>query len=141
MHMPSNVAEQIRSYAAREYIQAARRRGSKRAEIKVGDVSKALKLRNLTPSVCSALRSKRFLEQNRLEIESESGPPSGMGTRTIITYRLLNEGQPRQRGKIPPRFEDLHGLLKEALHSLGGGENFLRKEREHFYDRGEREQK
>jgi len=32
-------------------------------------------------------------------------------------------------------FEKLRGLLKGALDSLGGGEAFLRRERNHFYDR------
>ncbi len=32
-------------------------------------------------------------------------------------------------GAHSPSFEDLRGLLKEALHSLGGGEAFMRGER------------
>jgi len=41
----------------------------------------------------------------------------------------------------PITFEDLRGLLKETFDSLGDGEAFLRREREHFYDRDEPEEK
>ena len=131
--MEPNVADMIRSYAAREYIQAARRQGLQRIEIKVGDIHKALKLNNRVPNVSSALRSKIFLEQNHLAIEHTAGPPSGMGTRTTFTYRLLDEKEPRVTASQTVDFENLRGLLKEALASLGGGENFLRREHEHFY--------
>jgi len=43
-------------------------------------------------------------------------------------------------GKVP-KFEDLRGLLKGVLASLGGGEAFLRRERERFYDRDEPKEK
>ena len=139
--MEANVADEIRAYAAREYVQAARRRGLDRVEITAGDVGRALKLRNLTPSVCGALRSKIFLQQNQLEIEKESGPPSGMGTRTTITYRLLDKPDERSGSKQTVDFVKLRGLLKDALASLGGGENFLRREREHFYGPGRGDEK
>lgn len=139
--MGPNVADVIRSFAAREYIQPARRQGLQRIPIRVGDIHKALKLNNRVPNVSSALRSKIFLEQNHLEIEREAGPPSGMGTRTTFTYRLLDEKESRGTAKQAVDFEKIRGLLKEALDSLGGGENFLRHEREHFYRSGVPEEK
>jgi hypothetical protein len=129
--MPSTVSDEIRSFAAKEYVQTARRQGLKQITIRVGDVHRALKLRNRVPNVSSALRSRRFLEQNQLEIESESGPPSGMGTRTTITYRLV---EPPRRTARKFTLRDLYGRYKEAFASLGGGEVFLRRERGHFYD-------
>jgi hypothetical protein len=125
------VSDEIRSFAAKEYVQAARRQGLRQVTIRVGDVHRALKLRNRVPNVSSALRSRRFLEQNGLTIESESGPPSGMGTRTTIKYRLLD---PPQRTARKLTLQDLYGRSKEAFASLGGGEAFLRRERSHFYD-------
>lgn len=136
--MQTNVADGIRAFATREYVQPARHRGLKRIQIKVGDVRKALKLNNLTPSICSALRSKIFLEQNRLEMEGESGPPSGMGTRTTFTYRLLDQKPTTSRAVT---FEDLRGLLKGALDRFGGGEAFLRRERDRFYEADPAEEK
>jgi hypothetical protein len=139
--MAANVADAIRLFAEREYIQSARRRGLNRVQIRVGDVHKALKLKNRVPNVSSALRSRIFLEKNHLEIEEESGPPSGMGTRTTFTYRLLHEKEPHIATAQGAGFERLRGLLKEALDSLGGGEAFLRRERNRFYDSDVSEEK
>jgi len=130
--METSTADTIRLYAEKEYVQVARRKGLSRIRITVGDVHKGLKLRNRVPNVSSALRSKIFLEKNHLEIEEESGPPSGMGTRTTFTYRLLDEKAPNSTATVT--FQDLRGLLKGALDSFGGGEAFLRRERSHFYD-------
>jgi len=137
--METSTADTIRSYAEKEYVQAARRKGLNRIQIKVGDVHRALKLTNRVPNVSSALRSRIFLERNHLEIEEESGPPSGMGTRTTFTYRLLDQEAPHASATVT--FENLRGLLKGALDSLGGGEAFLRRERSHFYDSDPAEEK
>jgi hypothetical protein len=137
--MPTNVANTIRSYAEKEYVESARRKGLNRIQIRVGDVHKALKLKNRVPNVSSALRSRIFLEQNHLEIEEESGPPSGMGTRTTFTYRILDEKKPNAAATVT--FEDLRGLMKETFESLGGGEAFLRRERSHFYGSDAEEEK
>jgi len=136
-----NVADAIRSFAAREYLQAARHQGANRVQIRVGDVHRALKLNNRVPNVSSALRSRIFLEKNHLEIEEVSGPPSGMGTRTTFTYRLLDEKEPHSEAREVVNFEKIRGLLKDALATLGGGESFLRHEREHFYGPSRTEEK
>lgn len=137
--METSTADTIRSYAEKEYLQVARRNGLSRIRITVGDVHKGLKLKNRVPNVSSALRSKIFLEKNHLEIEEESGPPSGMGTRTTFTYHLLDEKATDASPTVT--FENLRGLLKGALDSLGGGEAFLRRERSHFYDSDAAEEK
>jgi hypothetical protein len=130
--MQANSADVIRSFAAREFIEPARRKGWKRVQLVAGDVHRGLKLRNRVPNVCTALASKIFLEKNRLVIEAVSGPPSGMGTRVIYTYRLLDdEGGDGTAGVTD--FRTLRGLLKTALDSIGGGDAFLRREREQFY--------
>jgi hypothetical protein len=139
IHMETSTADTIRSYAEKEYVQVARRKGLSRIRITVGDVHKGLRLKNRVPNVSSALRSRIFLEKNHLEIEEESGPPSGMGTRTTFTYRLLDQKAPHASATVT--FEDLRGLMKETFESLGGGEAFLRRERSHFYDSDAAEEK
>jgi len=127
----SSSAERIRSFVAREYVQPARRKGERRVKVVAGDVHRALQLKNRVPNVCQVLDSKKFRDENGLEIEEKLGPPSGMGTRMIYVYRLKEEGgaQPSEAAS----FEQLHGLLKDALRSLGGGEAFLKRERSRFY--------
>ncbi len=138
-NMEPTSADAIRSFAVREYIQVARRKGLKRVRITAGDVHRALKLKNRVPNVCNALSSRTFLAENHLVMEDVSGPPSGMGTRVIYTYRLLDEKEPHASATVT--FEDLRGLMKETFESLGGGEAFLRRERSHFYDSDAAEEK
>ena len=131
----------IRAHAVKEYVAVARRRGEKLVRIVAGDVHRALKLKNRVPNVCNALKSRIFLDLNLLAIEDVSGPPSGMGTRVIYTYRLLDEKEPRVEAARTPSFEKLRGLLKESLQSLGGGETFLRNERNRFHGHAAAEEK
>ncbi len=140
--MTASSADEIRSFVRREYLEPARRQSLKHVRIVAGDVHRSLKLKNRVPNVCNALTSKSFLRDNNLVIEEESGPPSGMGTRMTYTYRLLGR-EHEQQGAIPevPAFDKLRGLLKEALHSLGGGESFLQRERNGFYGVGPGEKK
>jgi hypothetical protein len=93
-----------------------------------------MRLRNRVPNVCSVLGSRTFLEANGLAIEEVSGPPSGMGTRAAYTYRLLERAGAEEKTPAASEFANLRGLLKEAFHALGGGEIFLRRERQYFYD-------
>ena len=129
---PSSSAHGIRSFVSKEYIEPARRRGERRIKVVSGDVHRALKLKNRVPNVCQVLDSRKFCEENRLEIEEKSGPPSGMGTRMVYVYRLVDNDQQSRPDAPHASFDQLRGLLKEALHSLGGGEAFLRRERSRF---------
>jgi hypothetical protein len=90
-----------------------------------------LGLHNRSPQVCSALSSGKFLEENHLALVNKEGPPGGMSTTVTFTYRLL-EGRdtPSQKPDPLARF---WGIGKEVFESLGGGEAFIRSERENFY--------
>jgi hypothetical protein len=124
--------DRIREYAQREYIEPARKRGDITVRIVAGEVQKALGLHNRSPQVCSALRSHKFLEENHLALaKPPEGPPSGMSTTMTFTYRLLDDGKERQQKPDPlARF---WGIGKEVFEALGGGEAFIRSERENFY--------
>jgi len=138
--MEPTSADAIRIYAQKEYVEPARRKGEKRVQIIAGDVHRGMRLRNRVPNVCSVLGSRTFLEKNGLVIEEVSGPPSGMGTRVAYTYRFAEDKGASDQSSAGLDFGELRGLLKEALESLGGGESFLRRERERFYqaDRGDK---
>jgi hypothetical protein len=127
------ISEDVRDYVRREYIQPARRRGDVTVRIVAGEVHKALRLSNRVPTVCEALASGKFLEQNDLAIEQREGPPSGRSTTVTFVYRL----KPERHSDTPhdPRapFLRLRGIAKDVFQSLGGGEAFIQKERERFY--------
>lgn len=53
-------------------------------------------------------------------------------TRVAYTFRLLSSSGNNAASKDP--LLSLWGIGKELFESLGGGEAFIRSEREHFYD-------
>jgi 5-methylcytosine-specific restriction protein B len=125
-------ADQVREHARHEYIEPARRRGDSTVRIVAGDVQKAARLVNRTALVCQALKSHKFLEENHLALERWDGPPSGMSTTVTFTYRLA--GPPPAAGQPPGESPllGLWGIGKEVFQSLGGGEAFIRSEREQW---------
>jgi len=48
---------------------------------------------------------------------------------------MPDDEKPHSTAADATEFERLRGLLKGALDSLGGGEAFLRRERDRFYER------
>jgi hypothetical protein len=124
-------SDSIRDYARQQYIDPARRRGEQTVRIVAGEVHRALRLNNLVPAVCSALRGTKFLAENNLRLEKSEGPPSGMSTTVVFTYRI--EGtQPRDKTS-KSKFLQARGIAKEVFQALGGGEAFLKAERGQFY--------
>ena len=116
-------ADRIRAAGALR-VAEARRLGSEYLTIVAGDLVRELSLDNRTPSVCSALSSKSFQQENQVELERREGPLQSTTTR--FTYRVI--GAPRG----PSKFNGLRGIGKETFQKLGGGEAFLASEREGF---------
>ena len=99
----------------------------------MGTVHKALALNNRVPAVFQALRSKKFLERNGLRLISQTGPQSGQSTTVTYTYEFCGE-----RSSAPERHDpwrQLRGALKDIFAELGGGETYLRAERNQFYQK------
>lgn len=138
----------VREQARRSYVQSARRQGLSRFSINAGDVQRDTKLRNRTPLICMALKSKKFLRTNGLRLVSESGPPSGLSTTVTYTYEFVDRGNsagtrsPNGPGGTPQSrqaaWEKLRGALKDVFAEYGGGEAYLRTERASFRDADER---
>jgi hypothetical protein len=127
-------SESVRDYVRREYIEPARRRGQSLVTVVAGDVHKGVRLSHRVPLVCQALGGKKILEENHMTLEKREGPPSGQGTSTAFTYRLHPLPNAHQaNGNEYPTFVTARGIGKELFASLGGGEAFIRNERESFY--------
>ena len=127
-------SSKIREYVRREYVEPALSRGEGEIRVRVGDVHRQMAMKNRVPLVCQALQSEIFLKENNLILEKKEGPPSGLSTSVVLTYRpsrMPKDDRPRERFAGLLR---LKGIGKEVFASLGGGENFLRKEREEFID-------
>ncbi len=129
-------ADVYREFANQRYVEPARRSGEKFVRIKSGEIVNALALKNSTPNVCSAIESKIFQRLGRVKlVGKKSSAPKGTSTTTEFTFEILDVE--RRGGDEPsPRrvtFADLEGIGKEAFATLGGGEAFIRSERENFY--------
>lgn len=126
-------AESIRAHVHAQYIEPARRRGDETITVVAGTVLRDLQLRgDYAPSVCSALRARKFSAENDLELIRVDGPRSKSSTTTAFTYRLPRRSE---RGRSQPArnaIRDLRGIGKDMFAAVGGGERWLRKEREAF---------
>jgi hypothetical protein len=127
----TSVSESVRQHAHDVYLKSARHRGAASFSINAGEVHKALGLRNRVPLVCLALKSRKFLEANGLRLISETGPPSGQSTTMTYTYQFIDSKQSSPATGDP--WTRLRGALKDIFTELGGGENYLRNERDQFY--------
>lgn len=129
-------ADKIRVYGQEKYVLPARQRKHKRFSIRVGDVVRELKLTGRSaPAVCSALRTREFLQSNDLQLVDTSGPKSGQSTTVVYTYEFVGTNP-----SSPPAEDSwnrLRGALKNVFAELGGGEAYLRAERSDFYPKKE----
>ena len=83
----------------------------------------------------SALKTGKFLKENKLRVVETIAPKSGQSTTVVYTYEFVDDKAP------PSREEDhwarLRGAMKDVLAEYGGGEAYLRAERSNFYGREE----
>ena len=136
--------EQTKMHVISTYVKPARQKGQKTVQVRVGNVQKELGWINRTPSVFSTLSSKDFQHEAGLElIEKIGGPPSGGPSTTVqFVYQVLDEAAPAApAAKASPKgdaLRALYGICAETFRELGGGEEFLRHEREWGLDVWER---
>lgn len=124
-------ADQIRVHAREKYVLPARQRKQKRFSINAGDVVRELRLTGRAPAVCSALKTRQFLERNDLRLVGASGPKSGQSTTVTYTYEFVEGG--RSSPEHDDSWKKLRGILKDVFAELGGGEAYLQAERSTFY--------
>jgi hypothetical protein len=130
-------ADQIRNYAQKRYVTPARAHREEQFSIRTGEVVRDMKLLwRSTPAVCSALKTRRFLEENGLRLVSTAGPPSGLTTTVTYTYEFVEDAKDNKTANRRQAWNRLRGALKDVFAELGGGENYLRNERANFYGPG-----
>jgi len=132
-------SDQVIQFVRHSYLEPAQKSGESLVRIRAGDVHKALRWTNRVPSVCQTLASRRFLEENQLELVEKHGPPSGLSTTTVYTFRFKSRAIPQ--GRKHSALEALRGRGKEMFRRLGGGEAWLKAERENFYSAGQEEER
>ena len=130
-------ADRIRMLGREKYVIPARARNEDRFSIRAGDVVRELRLSGVN-QVCSALKTRKFLQDNNLRLVDSSGPPSGQSTTVIYTYEFLDRDE--KAPAVDP-WEALRGIGKEVFAALGGGEAFLRRERAEFNEAMEKRER
>ncbi len=124
-------ADKIRVHAREKYVVPARNRKELRFSIRAGDVVRELGMSGRTPAVCSALKGRKFWQGNNLRLLEVSGPKSGLSTTVVCTYEFADTKASSLQREDP--WIRLRGALKDIFAELGGGEAYLRAERENFY--------
>jgi len=128
--------EQTKRHVISTYVLPARQKGEKTIQVRVGNIQKELGWTNRTPSVFSTLLSRDFQQEAGVElVEKRGGPPSGGPSTTWqFVFRVLGEAEEAApAAKAVPDgagLRALYGLCAETFEALGGGEEFLRRERE-----------
>jgi len=137
--------EITKKHIIERYVRPALERGDETIEVRVGNVLKELGWSNRTPSVFSTLGSRQFQEEAGLElIEKRDGPPSGGPSTTWrFIYRVLGNRRSAETKKnemIPngAGLMSLAGICADIFRKLGGGESFLKAERNWGPDAWER---
>lgn len=141
--MKANQSNQVRGYVRERYIEPARRRGERQVTIVAGDVHRELGLQNRVPLVCNALKSRQLETECGVRVINVAGPPSGQSTTVRVTLDLTATGSSAQSGGTEdPTSESpllglmaIRGILKDTFRQLGGGEAFIRREREAFAEK------
>ena len=139
------LTDMTKEHVIEQYVRPARQRGDKTIQVRVGSVLKELGWSNRTPSVFSTLGSRAFQEEAGLElIEKRGGPPSGGPSTTWqFVYRVLDHGpvpsaKPEKKIQNGAGLMSLAGICSDVFRLLGGGEAFLKREREWGPDTWER---
>jgi hypothetical protein len=124
-------ADKIRIHSREKYVLPARQHKMKRFSIRAGDVVRELGMNGRVPAVCSALKGHKFLQHNDLRLIEMSGPKSGQSTTVTYTYEFVET----KKSDIPREdpWIQLRGALNKVFAELGGGEAYLRNERDNFY--------
>jgi hypothetical protein len=128
--------EQTKKHVISAYVEPARKKGEKTIQVRVGNIQKELGWTNRTPSVFSTLSSREFQQEAGVAlIEKIGGPPSGGPSTTVqFVYRVLDSSQmpqsAEQHSANGSALLGLYGICSDTFKALGGGEEFLRRERE-----------
>lgn len=146
--MTTGLSDAIRDYARANYVLPAINAGNVEFEILVKDVWSGMRAQGFdmsgrTPQICSALKTRKFLEENELAISEIVGPPSGQSPTVVFRYRVIGDkaGESRfdqlkdaQTNQAEETAEEwahrmtgkLFGLMKDEIAAIGGTEAYIR---------------
>ena len=120
--MPKGDVNKIREYAM-GLVEQARREGRGSITIRVGDVHKALGLRQAHPNVVKALNEEIFHRQARVKLVDYEGPPTRMVSTAKFVFSILPSGvQPPddwRKQVLKLHIEEFQELFSDYLKAKG----------------------
>lgn len=122
--------DQFRLDARAKYVLPAHERKQKRFSINAGNAVRGLRLACRAPAVCSALKTRQFLESNDLRLFGASGPKSRQSTTVTYTHEFV-EGD-HSSSHHNDSWNKPQWIFKDVFAEHGGGEAYLRAERRTF---------
>jgi 5-methylcytosine-specific restriction protein B len=81
------LADDIRAFVIRVYIEPARRTGERIVPIRAGDVHREMGLKSRMPAVAGAIGAKKFEDLAKVKLISREGPH--MGANLIFFFKIL----------------------------------------------------
>jgi len=130
-------SEQVRQYFQSNYVTPARERGQASVVVKAGEIHSKLGWTRRVPLVCAALSSQKLQRKVGVRLTEKEGPPSGQSPTVVFHYEILeSSSELRPNGDSLPSgigLLDLYGIGAEAFKQLGGGEEYIRREREELH--------
>ena len=90
--MASGSSDQVRSLAIEKYVRPAVLAGRTQFSVAVKDLMSDLIPKGFPagnyPQICTAIRTRKFLKEQGLEIEGIDGPPKGLSPTVVVRYRV-----------------------------------------------------
>jgi hypothetical protein len=133
------LAEEIRRIAKTKHVSPALASGRREFSIAVRDLIEEAKAEGIstvqrTPPFCTSIQTRRFLDDNGIEIVRVDGPAKKRSTTVVVHYRAKGMRTSHKTGPVLETPEErafrltekLRGLMKEEIAAYGGGEAYLR---------------
>lgn len=76
----------IREFCTKNVIETARKRGDKVFSITAGDIHSALQLKDSMPTVCAAIGTNAFVQDNNIKRIHIEGPLNGAKTTFVYMF-------------------------------------------------------
>lgn len=71
------LADEIRDFVFRTYIEPTRKRGERTVRVRAGDVHEGMGLSDRMPAVCGAIGTRKFEKKYRVRLAGREGPTQG----------------------------------------------------------------
>ena len=127
-------SEEVQQFFQNNYVLPARQRGIETIEVKAGEIHSKLGWTRRVPLVCAALSSQKLQRKTGVRLTEKKGPPSGQSPTVIFRYEIVDrkDATKMEGNKQPSGIDlmDLYGIGADVFKELGGGEEYLRRERE-----------